>query len=130
MSPACTLTEDRSKSKSGTEYRHDGSDRTSSVRWSVQQGVEFAWLDANKNKITSGVTYRRRDTAEGDGDNDNGVWLEFSFPLWKAPKKPDRTASQIEALERRVADLEARLGDASEEPSADDQLSIMASPTD
>ncbi len=45
----------------------------------------------------------------GNGDNDNGVWFEFSFPLWKAAKASNGLAQQVESLERRLANLEMRL---------------------
>jgi hypothetical protein len=55
--------------------------------------------------------------SEGAGDNDNGVWLEYTFPLWRAPKRHER---DIVALQRRVARLEQLLADKSsfEEPAA------------
>ncbi len=108
MLPGCTLMEIRSKSKLGPEYRHKGSDRTNSVRWYAQQGFEFIWQDHNKNKITSGITYRRRDVDNGDGSNDNGVWFEFSFPIWKAKTVTENASRRIALLERRIASLESR----------------------
>ena len=105
--PGCALVEIRSKSKTGPEFRHRGSDRTDSIRWYAQQGFEFVWRDELNNKITTGITYRRRDIDNGNSDNDNGVFLDFSFPLWKAESSADRTARKIELLERRIAALEA-----------------------
>lgn len=105
--PGCTLVEIRSKSKAGPEFRHRGSDRTNRIRWYAQQGLEFVWRDDRNNKITTGITYRRRDVDNGSGDNDNGVWLDFSFPVWKAEKGPDHAARRMELLERRIAALEA-----------------------
>ncbi|UCE61900.1 MAG: hypothetical protein JSU63_09215, partial [Phycisphaerales bacterium] len=75
--PGCTLVEIRSKSKTGPEFRHRGVDRTNSIRWYAQQGFEFVWRDDNNNKITTGVTYRRRDIDNGNSDNDNGVFFDF-----------------------------------------------------
>jgi hypothetical protein len=72
----------------------------------VQEGLEFKWDQG----VTTGVTYRRRDVNEGTGDHDDGVWFEFSFPVWKAEEKPDSTAHRLEALEKRLAELEAGLG--------------------
>ncbi len=89
--PGCTLVEIRSKSKVGPEFRHRGLDRTNSVRWYAQQGFEFVWQDERNNKITTGMTYRRRDVDNGSSDNDNAVWLDFSFPIWKAAKSANRT---------------------------------------
>jgi hypothetical protein len=103
----CTLTEIRSKSKVGPEFRYRSSDRTNSIRWYAQQGFDFVWQDDRNNKITTGITYRRRDIDNGNSDNDNGVWLEFSFPLWVAPKEPDPVMQRVRQLERRLAELEA-----------------------
>jgi hypothetical protein len=111
--PGCTLMEIRSKSKVGPEYRHKGSDRTDTTRWTAQQGFEFVWKDDHNNKITTGITYRRRDVDSGSGDNDNGVWLDFSFPIWKAEKNADRHARRMELLERRIEALESERGQAS-----------------
>lgn len=105
--PGCTLVEVRSKSKMGPEFRHHGSDRTNSIRWYAQQGFEFVWHDDRNNKITTGITYRRRDVDNGNSDNDNGVWFDFSFPLWKADTNFDPTGRRMELLERRIAALEA-----------------------
>ena len=44
---------------------------------------------------------------DGSGDNDNGVWFEVSFPLWKAKPKVDNNAARIRELERRLAAIEA-----------------------
>ncbi len=60
----CTLQEIRSKSKFGPEYRHRGSNRTDSVRWYAQQGMEFKW----DKGIDTSITYRRRDEDNGNGD--------------------------------------------------------------
>jgi hypothetical protein len=98
----CALQEVRNKSKVGTEWRHRGSDSTNDERYSVEQGLEFRW----DKGYTTGVTVRRRDVNEGSGDNDTGLWLDISFPIWKAPKKAD-AAEQIRALEERIALLEA-----------------------
>lgn len=108
----CTLTEIRSKSKVGPEFRHRGSDRTDSIRWYAQQGFDFVWRDDRNNKITTGITYRRRDVDNGNSDNDNGVWLDFSFPIWKAEGNTDHAARRIELLEARIAALEATQGEA------------------
>ncbi len=103
----CTLQEIRSKSKFGPEYRHRGPNRTDSVRWYAQPGVEVKW----DTGITTSVTYRRRDEDNGNGDHDNGVWFEPSFPIWNAKKPPDQMAKKIEDLEMRLAQLEAQSQD-------------------
>ncbi len=101
----CALKEIRSKTKAGPEFRHRGFDRTSSNRWTAQQGLEFKW----DNGVNTGLTYRRRDVDDGGGDNDNGVWLDISFPIWKAEQRPDNDAERMAKLEQRVAELENRL---------------------
>ena len=95
----------RSETKFGPSFRHKGADRTDSTRWTVQQGIEFRW---NKG-VKTGITYRRRDTDDGNGNNDNAVFIDFSFPIWKAKKKPDPLKKRLKKLERRVAELEALL---------------------
>jgi len=99
------LKEVRSRSKFGPSFKHRGTKRTDSVQWTVQQGVEFKW----KGGVKTGITYRRRDTDDGNGNNDNSVFVDFSFPLWKAPKKPDRLKKRLKKLEKRVVKLEALL---------------------
>ncbi len=103
----CTLQEIRSKSKFGPEYRHKGSNRTDSVRWYAQQGVEFKW----DKGINTSLTYRRRDEDNGSGDRDNSVWFELSFPIWRAVNPPDPMAKKITELEMRLAQLEAESKD-------------------
>ena len=107
------LKEVRSKTKFGPDFRHRGSGRTDSTRWTVQQGIEFKW---NKG-VRTGITYRRRDTDDGNGNNDNGVFINFSFPIWKAKKKPDPLKKRVKKLERQVAELQTLLT-ASENKSA------------
>ena len=102
LASGCALQEVRSKTKLGPEYRHNGSTRTDAVRWTAQQGIEFKW-DKGWN---TGITYRRRDTNNGGGGNDNGVWIDFSFPIWKAGTTSRASNGRIEALERRIAMLE------------------------
>lgn len=87
---------------SGVEYRHFGESATNADRYTVQQGLELHWDDG----VTTGVTYRRRDVDDGAGDNDNGMWFEVSFPIWKA--KDDKEAEmmrRLDRLEREVAAL-------------------------
>lgn len=98
------MTELRSTWKGGPEFRHKGSDRTDSVRWYAQTGLKAVHENKHGHEYTTAVTYRRRDVSDGAGDNDNGVWLEFSFPLWSAKKKPER---DIADLQRRIQLLEA-----------------------
>jgi len=90
----------RSKWKFGPEYR--SGNHMSHTRHTVQTGLECKW----SNGWTTGVTYRGRynDGANGFDRQDQGVWFEFSFPLWKA-EKPDR----VKTLESRLRVLESRL---------------------
>ncbi len=106
-STACRLEEVESKTRVGPEFRHSGSSRTDETRWTAQQGFDFKW----DNDVTTGLTYRRRDTNDGDGGNDNGVWFDVSVPIWKAEKKPDAVEARIAELERRVAQLERSLAE-------------------
>ena len=69
--------------------------------------MEFKW----DKGINTSVTYRRRDEDNGNGDRDNGVWFELSFPIWHPKKPPDQLASKIEELEMRLAQLEAQSKD-------------------
>jgi hypothetical protein len=113
LASGCSLTEVRNKWKGGPEYRHDGSNRTNSVRWTAETGVELEWENAMGYHYTSGVTYRRRDVDEGDGDNDNGVWVDFSFPLWRKPKKPERDIVELRKEVARLKEQVAQLAAAS-----------------
>src|SRR3990172_9561455 len=99
----CALEEVRSKNKFGSEWRHSGSRSTAEERYSVEPGFEFKW----DKGISTGLSYRRRDIDNGSGDSDNGLFVDVSFPLWKKPKGQAKTAERIEALERRLAELEA-----------------------
>jgi hypothetical protein len=103
----CALTEVRNKLSGGPEFRHSGATRTDSDRYTVQEGVELHW----ENGVTTGMNYRRRDTDDGDGNADNGVFFELGVPLWKAEKKPDANTRRIETLEKRVARLESLLNE-------------------
>ena len=112
-STGCGLKEIRGKTKFGPSFRHKASDRSDSVRWTVQQRIGFKW----DKGIRTGLTYRRRDTDDGNGNNDNVVFFDVSYPLWKAGKKPDsskqpwkkRMKKKMKKLEKRVAELEALL---------------------
>lgn len=101
-----SVTEVRGKTAAGPEFRNRGNN-TSEVRYTVQQGIEAKW----DNGWTTGVAYRRRDVDEGSGDNENRVLFEVGYPIWKAPKKPDKTALQIEELEQEVQVMLARLAE-------------------
>ena len=107
---ACSLagckanpTELRGKTAFGPEFRNRGNN-TSEVRYTEQQGFEVKW----DNGWTTGTQYRRRDVDDGSGDNENRVMFEVGYPIWKAPKKPDKTAERIESLEREIQEMRER----------------------
>ena len=102
----CALQEIRSKTKAGPEFIHAGSSNTNSERWTIEQGIEFKW----DRSITTGLTYRRRDVNDGNGNNENRVLVEFSFPLWRKESKQARLARSVRSLEDRLAVLEASTG--------------------
>ena len=111
LSSGCALKEIRSETKFGPSFRHKGSDRTNSVRWTAQQGLEFKW----DKGVDTGISFRRRDTDDGNGDNDNTLYLDFSFPIWKAEKKSKSLNKRLKKLEKRVAELETLLRQSGEE---------------
>lgn len=76
---------------------------TDEVRWTTQTGLELKW----DRGVATGVTYRRRDVDDGSGSDDNGVWLDFSFPLWTAKNKPGALESRVRELEKRLAAFDA-----------------------
>ena len=104
------LKEIRSKSKVGIQFQHRGSNRTDSDRWTAQQGIEFKWSKG----VKTGFTYRRRDVDDGNGNNDNAIFFDVSFPIWKAKKKPDPLKKKVKKLEKRVKELEALLAELGE----------------
>ena len=110
LSTGCALTGIKGKTKFGPSFRHKGSKRTDSVRWTAQQGFDFKW----DNGITTGISFRRRDTDNGNGDNANAIFFNVSYPLWKAKKKPDRLKKRVKKLEKRLAEMEARLEESGE----------------
>ncbi len=99
-----SVTEVRGKTSFGPEFRNRGNN-TSEIRYDARQAVELRW----DNGWTSGVTYRRRDIDGGSGDNENLVLFEVGYPIWKAPKKPDKTVLQIEELQRQIGELQSRI---------------------
>ncbi len=113
LSSGCSwqLQEIKGKTKFGPEFR-DKSGQTSEVRWTtIDQGFEFKW----DNGWSTGVSYRRRDTDEGSGGNDNRVMFEVSYPLWRATARVDATEQRVKELERRLAILETgRIGQESD----------------
>jgi hypothetical protein len=97
------LDEVRSKWAFGSEQRATSSN-TNHVRYSVQTGLEAKLSDGQ----SIGVVYRRRDDDDADGYSaiDNGVWLEYGFPLWKRKKE-----NGADALKERVTRLEEELAE-------------------
>ena len=99
-----TVTEVRGKTAFGPEFRNLGNN-TSEVRYDARQNIELKW----DNGWTNGLTYRRRDVDEGSGNNENLFLFDVGYPIWKAPKKPDKTAQQIQNLEEQIQEMRARL---------------------
>lgn len=91
-----------SKWKGGPEFRHNSRDQDA-TRWTTQTGLEAELYNGQK----VGVTYRRRDVGQAAGfaESDDGVWLEYSFPLWvdkSRPNKEKELAARVEALEQML----------------------------
>lgn len=99
-----TVTEVRGKTSFGPEFRNRGNN-THETRYDVRQNIDLKW----DNGWSTGVTYRRRDVDEGSGDSENLVLFDVGYPIWKAPKKPDKTAARIEELEQQVQEIRTRL---------------------
>ena len=96
------LKEVRSKWKFGPEYKGDGD--SNHERWTAQTGIEASWTNGWK----TGIDYRGRYNSHADGydKQDQGVWVDFSFPIWSAPSKPDKTKlleDRIDKLERQIS---------------------------
>ena len=107
-----SLAEIRGKSGAGTEFQHDGLKGTDQMRHYAVQGVEFKW----DNGWTTGLTYRLRDVQDGNCNIENLVLFEVGYPIWKAPKKPEKTTERMDKLERELAELRAQLATVSERP--------------
>ena len=102
----CSLVEVRSKWKGGVEARSTSAN-TNHNRWLVQAGLDFKF----DNGHTVGWSVRRRDidhSEEGFSADDTGVWLEYSFPLWKAESKTSQLQHRIEVLELEMKRLSGR----------------------
>jgi len=56
-----------------------------------------------KKGITTGITYRRRDVDDGNGNNENRMTLEFGFPPRKAESKATKPARRVELHEQTLA---------------------------
>lgn len=108
------LSEITGKTAFGPEFRNFGNN-TSDIRYTAIQGVQFKL----SNKWDLGVTYQRRDLDNGAGDNENLVLFEVGYPIWNAPKKPEKSAEelQIEGLERELRLLNTELAVAEQETS-------------
>lgn len=94
----------RGKTSFGPEFRNRGNN-TSEVRYDVRQNVDVKW----DNGWSTGLTYRRRDVDNGSGDSENLFLFDVGYPLWKAPKKPDKTSERIEELQREVEQMRAKI---------------------
>ena len=107
-----SLAEIRGKNQVGTEFQHDGLKGTDQMRHYAVQGVELKW----DNGWTTGLTYRLRDVQDGNGNIENLVLFEVGYPIWKAPKKPEKTTERMDKLERELAELRTQLATVSERP--------------
>jgi hypothetical protein len=126
MTPGCksaSVNEVRGKTSFGPEIRHRGTN-TDEVRYDARQNVELRW----DNGWTTGLTYRNRAVDEGSGDNEHLFLFEVGYPIWKAPKKPDKTAERFEDLQRQVEELRSRLAATSDRSSASGVASAGATP--
>ncbi len=103
LTSGCALEELRSKNNFGVEWRHIASRTQDDERYTIQPGLEFKW----DKGVTTGIAFRSRPTNEGQGTDDNGIFTEISFPLWKRPKPEVKTAEHIRELEDRIRELEA-----------------------
>jgi len=103
------VTEIRGKNQVGPEFQHDGVKRSDQIRYYAGQQIEAKW----ENGWTTAVTYRYRAIDEGNGNQEQLVLFEVGYPIWKAPKKPDKTAMQIEELQKKIGELQSRLAGAS-----------------
>ena len=112
-----SLAEIRGKSGAGTEFQHDGLKGTDQMRHYAVQGVELKW----DSGWTTGLTYRLRDVQEGNGNIENLVLLEIGYPIWKAAKKPDKTAERVDQLERELREVRAQMA-ASRAPATDSSV--------
>ncbi|MGE3180943.1 MAG: hypothetical protein AB7N71_04880 [Phycisphaerae bacterium] len=110
LDEGCTLTEVRSKQEYSVEWRQKSSSRAHDERYSVKQGLQFKW----SNGWDTGIAYRHRDVNDGGGEGENGLWLDVSFPLWKAPSDKSRPSNldmaAIRELEHRLEELEKQVG--------------------
>ena len=82
----------------------------------MQEGIELKW----ENGVSTAVSYRRRDDNDGDGNNDNGVWVEVGVPIWKNPNRKSKLLEQrVQHLEDILRSLENR-----EELNVSDEIKI------
>lgn len=95
-----TMEEIRSKWKLGPEFR--SSSQHDYERWTVSTGLEAKWSNGWK----TGFLYRGRynSDAEGYDKQDQGIWIEFSFPLWIKSK-----SDKYVELEKRTKTLENKM---------------------
>jgi len=103
-----SVTEVSGRTAFGPEYRNFGANNTSDIRYTAIQSLDFKW----SNTWTTSVYYQRRDVDDGSGDNENAVLFEVGYPLGQKPKKPEKTALQIEELEKELRELDSILTEA------------------
>jgi len=99
-----SVSEVRGKTAFGPEFRNRGNN-TSEVRYDARQSIEAKW----DNGWTTALAFRRRDVDDGSGDNETRGMVEVGYPLWKAPKKPDKTAERLQELQQEVQEMRARV---------------------
>jgi len=105
MVPGCALEEVRYKNKFGAEWRNIQARTQDDERYTFEPGLDFKW----EKGVATGASFRHRSTNDGRGDDDNGVFIDISFPIWKKPKPEAKTAEHIQELQERLARLEAEL---------------------
>jgi hypothetical protein len=101
---SASIAEIRGKNQFGPEFQNQGNN-THQIRYYAGQQVELKW----ENGWTTAATYRYRPVDEGNGNQEHLVLFEVGYPLWKAPKKPDKTTMQIEELQKQVGEMQSQL---------------------
>ncbi len=112
-----SISEIRGKNQFGPEFQHDGVKRSDQIRYYTGQQFEAKW----ENGWTTAVTYRYRPIDEGNGNQEHLALFEVGYPIWKAPKKPEKTSEgfqkRIESLERELEGMRAKFTDNVPQPA-------------
>ena len=113
----CALQEIRGKNQFGPEFQHDGVKRSDQIRYYAGQQIELKW----DNSWTTAVTYRYRAVDEGNGNQEQLVLFEVGYPIWKVPKKVEKTSEgfqkRIESLEKELEGMRAKFTASVPQPS-------------